>query len=83
MAPSYTTQTAITLSIFAFSAIFWSFRKCRWTAVPYEAPLEQKNSQEGEALGRYAVRLKPGHSLEQRSATTGYDIKTHVDGFLG
>jgi hypothetical protein len=57
--------------------------KYSWTVIPYEAPLERNKDPELEALDRYIIRLMPGYSLEQHTATTGYDIKKHIDGFLG
>jgi hypothetical protein len=83
MAPSYTTQAVITLSILASSAVFWAFRKYVYTVITYEAPFERTKDSEQEVPGRYIVRLKQGYTLEQHSVTTGYDIKRHVSGFAG
>ena len=48
MAPSYTTQAVITLSILASSAVFWAFRKYVYTVITYEAPFERTKDSEQE-----------------------------------
>jgi hypothetical protein len=83
MTLSYAIQAAVTLSILVLSAIFWACRKYVYMVVTYEAPFERTRDPEREVPGRYLVRLKQGYTLEQHSATTGYDIKRHISGFAG
>ncbi|KAF2421230.1 hypothetical protein EJ08DRAFT_516261 [Tothia fuscella] len=78
MPPTYATQAAITLSLLDSSALFWGCWKYFHPVVTYEAPFESTKDPEREVPGQYVVRLKPGYSMEQHSATTGYDIKRHV-----
>jgi hypothetical protein len=72
------TPVAVALSIFGLSVLFLLFKNYSSTTT-YEAPMEQtENNIEDAFPGRYLVSLCPGHSMEQHSSATGYDIKAYT-----
>ncbi|KAF2425824.1 hypothetical protein EJ08DRAFT_663480 [Tothia fuscella] len=73
---NYNFPTAVRLTLLFFSGIFVIMTSSYLRT--YEAPLIRTRGTEDEVPGKYRVRLRAGHSVEQHSAATGYNVAEHL-----